>query len=692
MVPSEALQMTGTVQLLLHFKWKWVGFIIIDDDSGDHFLHSMEPLFSENGICSAFTRRVQKNARSFSAEEVNICIKNNIPDFMESNTKACVIYGNTQTITWLEFMIWLTTFFLPLRFPEYKGKVSAGKVWIMTSQADFLANLFQKYFDIQMFHGAMSFTIHSTELVGFQEFLQNTNHLEEKGNTFIQEFWEQAFDCLIPNLVRPKDADETCTGEETLKDLPTTYFEMSISGHSYSIYNAAYAVAHALHTIYTSSFFLRRAEDSGKLTPLNVQPWQLHSLLQRISFNNSAREQIVLNEHGELTGGFDITNLVTFPNNTYIKVKVGIVDPQAPPGQEVTIDEDSIEWHTELLQVPPSSLCNDPCYPGFSKKMKEGGKFCCYDCAPCSEGRISNQEDMDHCISCLEDHYPNKEQDHCIPKTISFLSLEEPLTIILGFWAFFFSVLTVLILAIFIKYQDTPIVKANNRSLTYILLVSLLLCFLCSLFFMGRPTKMFCLLRQTTFGIIFSVAVSSVLAKTTTVVVAFMTSKPGNIFQKWMGKQLAHSVVSSSSFVEVIICVVWLATSPPFPDMDTHSLTAQIIVQCNEGSVTMFYCVLGYMGILASISFMVAFLARKLPDSFNEAKFITFSMLVFCSVWLSFVPTYLSTKGKYMVAVEIFSILASSAGLLGCIFLPKCYVIILRPELNNREQLVRRKH
>lgn len=121
-------------------------------------------------------------------------------------------------------------------------------------------------------------------------------------------------------------------------------------------------------------------------------------------------------------------------------------------------------------------------------------------------------------------------------------------------------------------------------------------------------------------------------------------------------------------------------------DLFLWILKLNLILKINKGSVTGFHSVLGCRGCVvlgALLWLFFSFFAMNIPERFSEVKFLVFSILVFCRVWVTFLPVHHSTKQKVMMAVKVFSILISSAELLGCIFVLKCYIILIRPDSNS---------
>ncbi|XP_040190856.1 vomeronasal type-2 receptor 26-like [Rana temporaria] len=393
---------------------------------------------------------------------------------------------------------------------------------------------------------------------------------------------------------------------------------------------------------------------------------------------------MIFNDKGELPSPMEIVNWITRIKGRNITdwMHVGHFDGSLSEGQQLTLETEQISWKGDKV---PRGQCSEECLPGFRKSVREGYHPCCYNCAPCSEGEISNQSDSELCKKCPENEWPNKAKTICSDKVNEYLSYEEDILVLFfSITSVIFATTSLLLLGLFVWFRSTPIVRANNRNLSFILLLSLILSFLSVFLFLGRPVDITCMLQQVTFGVPFTISASSILAKTIMVFIAFKATRPGSCCRKWVGVKLPNTVMLFCSSIQVMNCILWLSISPPFQEYDMDSYPGKIIIQCNEGSVIGFYSMLGYMGFLAAVSFLLAFMVRTLPDSFNEAKYITFSMLVFCSVWIAMIPAYLSTRGKYMVAVEIFAILTSSAGILLCMFSPKLYILLFKPELNTR--------
>ncbi|XP_059109639.1 vomeronasal type-2 receptor 116-like isoform X1 [Peromyscus eremicus] len=654
MAPKDTALPLAIVSLMLHFNWNWIGLAILDNDQGTQFLSHLRREMEKNIVCFAFVSMIPvKMDLYMSRAEVYY------NQVMTSSTNVVIIYGDTDSTLAVCFRMW--------------ESLGIQRIWVTTSQWDVTTS--KKDFILDSSHGTLAFAHHHSEISGFKTFVQTLNPLKCSDEYLTRLGWMN-FNCEV-SASKCKTL-KNCSSNASLQWLMGQTFDMAFSDDSYDIYNAIYTVAHAVHEM------LLQQVDYGKGHYANCL--KLHSFLRKTHFTNPVGQKVNMNQRENQQAEYDIFLVWNFPNGLGLKVKIGEFSPYFPHGQQLHLYEDVIEWATGSRQMPPS-VCSADCGPGFRKFLQEGNAACCFDCIPCPENEVSNETNVDKCVRCPEDQYANREQEQCIHKSVIFLNYKDPLGMTLASMALCFTTFTVLILGVFVKHHDTPIVKANNQNLSYILLISLMFCFLCSFLFIGQPNTATCVLQQITFGVVFTVAVSTVLAKTVTVLLAFTVTAPGRRMRFFMISRAPNYIIAICTLIQIILCAIWLLVSPPFIDTDAHSEHGQIIIVCNKGSVTAFYCVLGYHGSLALGSFIVAFLARNLPDKFNEAKLLTFSMLLFCSVWVTFLPVYHSTKGKVMVVVEVFSILSSSAGLLGCIFIPKSYIILFRPERNSLQKL-----
>eukprot|EP00079_Xenopus_tropicalis_P034433 XP_017948204.1 PREDICTED: extracellular calcium-sensing receptor-like [Xenopus tropicalis] len=697
-IPSDEYQMRGLAQLVLYFGWTWVGLLADDDDYGQYGLQVVKQEIINGGACVAFSEYILTGQADRDAPHL-------VQILRESTARVVVVISSNFVIVVEELL---------------KQNVT-GNTWI-ASEAWATSDLLSKQQYQGILLGTIGLAIHNGPMPMFTKYLSNL-HPSKLNNQFILDFWEQAFSCKWlgdKNVVGvDNDPIKACTGNESLEgQLSEDYHRVSLN-----VYTAVYAIVWALQNMLNCKPGTGPFLGASCANISSFQAWQLLHYIQNVSFKTKDGSRVFFDAKGNPPAIYDIVNWRLGAKGTAEQVTVGSYDLSAPDGKTLNVDRTKIIWINGNAQNDSNVFKNDSnvfkndsnvfkndcnVFKNDSKVFKNDSKVfkknhsqhdLCTELNPelMAHSRFEDQitckqgEEPGYtveCHPCSWDTWPNLQQDRCLPRPTEFLSYGDPLGFSLACTAIFSSLIPLVILRVFVCYKETPIVRANNYSLSCLLLLSLFLCFLCSLGFIGYPQPEKCLLHQVAFGMVFALCISCVLAKTITVVIAFNATKPGSRLRQWTGVKVSYSVILTCVSIQLFVCAIWLVILPPFLELDVDTKPGVMIVNCNEGSPTAFWCMLGYLGLLASISFIVAFLARRLPDSFNEAKLITFSMLAFLSVWVSFIPAYLSARGMYTVAMEVFAILSSSWAVVGCIFVPKCFIILLRPNMNSREHLM----
>ncbi|XP_061576353.1 extracellular calcium-sensing receptor-like [Cololabis saira] len=670
-MPSDFFQVDALVQLVKHFGWTWVGVIAGDDAYGRGGANIFANKVQKLGVCIAFYEIIPKNGEQTHIASIVSTIRS-------SEAQVILVFAVEQDAATL--------------FDQALRDGLSGIQWL-ASEAWSTAAIFsshRKYHHI--LQGTMGFAIRGAYISGFQDFLLrlNPSSSDDHEDNFLVTFWEEVFQCRwqAESQEHKSEGKPPCSGKEQLGGKKSIYSDVSELRISYNVYKAVYAVVHALMSMRrcvkgTGPFLQHACPDID-----NIKPWQLLHYIKQVQFLNSVDDEIKFDENGDPSAMYDLVNWQLKPNGEMEFVAIGRFDETTDTSnQKLQIKEQNILWNGNQTQVP-LSMCSTICPPGTRKAIRPNVPICCHDCVACTAGEISNQTDAIECVQCLPEFWSNAERTACIPKQVEFLSFSDTMGITLMVSSLIGTLSTGVVVFIFFFNRTSPIVRATNSQLSFLLLFSLALCFLCSLTFIGQPSKWSCMLRHTAFGISFVLCISCMLGKTLVVLIAFKATLPGSNIMKWFGPVQQMAIISFCTLAQVMICTVWLAVAPPTPRRMMPRESAVVILLCDEGSRVAFALVLGYIGLLACFCLPLAFLARKLPDNFNEARLIVFSLLIFCAVWIAFIPAYISSPGKYTTATEVFAILASSYGLLGCIFAPKCYIILLRPEKNTRKHLM----
>ncbi|XP_016400891.1 metabotropic glutamate receptor 1b isoform X4 [Sinocyclocheilus rhinocerous] len=452
-------------------------------------------------------------------------------------------------------------------------------------------------------------------------------------------------------------------GYESLED---NYVQDSKMGF---VINAIYAMAHGLHDMH-EHLCPGHVGLCDAMDPIDGS--NLLDFLLKTSFTGVSGEDVWFDENGDSPGRYDIMNLQYVEPGVYDYINVGSWHKGV-----LSIDDYMIQMNrSEMVR----SVCSEPCSKGEIKVIRKGEVSCCWICTACKDNEYVQDEFT--CKACELGWWPDKELQVCEPLPLRYLEWSHPESIAAVAFSCLGILVTSFVTFIFILYRDTPVVKSSSRELCYIILAGIFLGYICPFTLIARPTIASCYLQRLLVGLSASMCYSALVTKTNRIARILAGSKKKICTRKPRFMSAWAQVVITSILVSVQLTleVTLIILEPPEP-IKSYPSIREVFLICNTSNLGM-VAPLGYNGLLILSCTYYAFKTRNVPANFNEAKYIAFTMYTTCIIWLAFVPIYFGSN--YKIITTSFSVSLSVTVALGCMFTPKMYIIIAKPERNVR--------
>lgn len=249
------------------------------------------------------------------------------------------------------------------------------------------------------------------------------------------------------------------------------------------------------------------------------------------------------------------------------------------------------------------------------------------------------------------------------------------------FFALLGFVITFFGLVVFMKFSNTPVVKSSTKELSYTILMGMMISHASVFIILAEPTQITCTLSRFIPGLSFAMIYAALLTKTNRIARILAGSKKRFPTRKPLFMSATAQIIITCFLIgiEVFIGIAMIFYEAPDSTFRYHQ--TRTILECNTTP----------MGVLVPLAFdfflillctVYAVKTRNVPENFNEAKFIGFAMYTTCVIWVAFVPIYFGSDSKVITMCMCVTFSATVTWLF--LFLPKIYIMLFRPEKNNR--------